>query len=282
MRTLDVKQTTGSRWKRRVLALAVALLTVGLSATAFAQNGGGDNGDQDLPGGPLEEKLSDYWSVDRDVAVIRDKLYRRKGRVGIGLHAGFFSSEPFYWYIPVGARFDYYFTDYLGLTIEGSYTGSFLQQQTDLASFVEESKGENHDLDTSGMDQYKWRANALVTWHPLYGKFSLLQRKLSHFDINLAAGFGAVSVTRPDDTRSTTTDEIVPEFAFGGGIDFFVSNHVLIRLNARGYLYPGAANYVNDEGDRTITRQGDGVEEANFFQRLEFNAEFLAGVTYLF
>ncbi len=284
MKTLDVNQTTGSRWKRRVLALAVALLTLGVSASAFAQNGGGDSGDQNLPGGPLEEELSDYWSVDRDVAVIQEKLYRRKGRFGIGLHAGFFSSEPFYWYIPVGARFDYYFTDYLGLTIEGSFTGAgFLQQQTDLTNFIETNKSSGFNLDTVGMDQYNWRANAMVTWHPLYGKFSLLQRKLSHFDINLAAGFGAVSVTRPNEARQATNDKIVPELAFGGGIDFFVSNHVLIRLNARGYLYPGAANYVTNEGDRTVSQPTDeGWEEANFFQSLEFNAEFLAGVTYMF
>ena len=79
----------------------------------------------------------------------------------------------------------------------------------------------------------------------------------------------------------------MPEFAFGGGIDFFVSNHVLIRLNARGYLYPGAKNYVNTEtGDTTVTPDSTdpnaNFEEANFFQRLEFNAEFLAGVTYMF
>ena len=267
---------------RAILSLAVALIVCLSAGSAFAQQG-----DEDVPDGPLGPQLEDYWSVDRDVDVIKNKLYRRKGRFAVGLHAGVMSSQPFFWYIPVGMKLDYYFTDNWGLELEGSFMDlpGVFRHQTDLTNFVKGEKKAAFDTGTDTLDQYKWRAHALAVWHPFYGKLAILQRKLSHFDFNLAAGFGVVSLSRPGEQRQSASDKIVPEFAFGGGVQFFMSDHVTIRLTGRGYLYPGPFNYKNTKsGDRLVSanQNNKNIEETNFFQELELTSEFLLGVSYMF
>ena len=268
---------------RRVLALLAVLLIAFSSASAFAQ----EDGDEDVPEGPLGEELEDYWSVDREVDVIKQKLYSREGRFAVGLHAGVMSSEPFFWYLPVGLRLDYYFSDNWGVELEGSYMGQdgIFRHKTDLTNFVIAEQEDSFDPKTDALDQFKWRAHAMAVWHPFYGKIALLQRKLAHFDLNFAAGFGAVSLTRPNKTRDAFDDKIAPEFAFGGGLQFFTSEHVTLRLSGRGYVYPGPMNYKNtDTGERFVFADIDDehIESANFYQKLEVTTEFLAGVSYMF
>lgn len=279
-------ETTQQTRARRFVALLLALMTLLGSTAAFAQDkkqGQGD--DQDLPSGPLEEELEDYWSVDRDVAVIRNKLYRREGRFGLGLHFGLMSSEPFFWYLPVGLRANYYFSDNFGIELEGSYMGAegVLRHETDLTNFVRDQRP-GFDPDLDALDQLSWRASAMATWHPLYGKLAVLQRKLTHFDFNLAAGLGAVGLDRPTPNRQANESKVLPEFAFGGGVDFFLSRKVVLRLIGRGYLYPGPKQTHNTElGFTTVSAvEGEGSKDANFFQRLEFTTQFLVGFTYMF
>lgn len=274
--------SSGTVWKL-IVAVATVLAIGSVASPAFAE----DEGDEEIPEGPLGEKLDDYWSVDRDVDVIKNRLYEREGRFAVGLHGGLMSSEPFHWYLPVGARLDYYLSNNFGLELEGSFmdVGGVFRHDTDLTSFVKAEKP-GFDPDTDALDTFKWRAHALAVWHPFYGKLALLQRKLAHFDLNLAAGFGAVSVTRPNETRSQAEDVITPEFVFGGGVHFFTSENVTIRLTGRGYLYQGPMNYKNTEtGELHVSvanPDADNIETANFFQKLELPTEFLLGVSYMF
>ncbi|MFB6264473.1 MAG: outer membrane beta-barrel domain-containing protein [Bradymonadaceae bacterium] len=273
-----------------LLVAACGLLTAPPSFAAKGDSGGEESTSKEIPGGPLSDQLKRYWSTERDLPVIKSRKYRRKGRFGAGLFVGLMSSESFYWYVPVGLRLDYYFTDHWGVELEGMFMGSGLRQDTDLTNFLEKDrKGSfNKNLDT--LDQFKWRVHALAVWHPLYGKLAALQRKLAHFDFNVAAGLGAVALQRPNETRQKMVDTVEPELAFGGGFQFFATDRLTLRLTGRGYVYPGPKNYRNPKtGELTVTkaRSGSGFggtspEKANFFQRLTFATEFLLGATYLF
>lgn len=281
------------RWANRLAAALAAAASLSLLATpAHAQ---GDDAlvsedEEEAPEGPLSEELEDYWTVDRDVDVVKNRLYQREGRFAVGLHLGLMSSEPFFWYLPAGGKLDYHFSNNWGVEIEGSYMDvpDILRHNTDLTDFAESEQGAGFDYKTDTLDQFKWRAHALAVWHPLYGKFSLLQRKLSHFDINLAAGFGAVSVNRPDENRQQSSEEILPEFVFGGGVQFYLNNHFVLRFTGRGYLYEGPRNFKNTEtGQRVVSEsvsnaESEDMEELNFVQRLELPVEFLLGVSYMF
>jgi outer membrane beta-barrel protein len=302
---------------RRLLSLAVVLAVVFSAGLASAQEG-----DDDVPGGPLGDQLEDYWSVDRDVDVVKNKLYSRKGRFAAGLYLGVMSSEPFHWYNPAGLRASYYFSDNWGLEVEGAFTGAegIFRHESELTRELGPGgalETGTFDSDRDTLDQFNWRSHAMVVWHPFYGKLALLQRKLAHFDINLAAGFGAAGLTRPTtntdgDTphsaRTGTEEKIVPEFVFGGGVQFFLSKNWVLRLSGRGYVYSGPMNLKNtSNGDRYVAwsnskcsggdcpggvedgenyiRAGDGaqvVRETNFFEKLQIPSEFLLGISYMF
>ncbi len=277
-------------WGRRALAIGavLAIVSVGTAASAQESPGTPDEDDEEV-GGPLDEELDNYWSVDRDVDVIQEKLYKREGRFAVGLFGGLMSSEPFFWYTPVGARADYYITDQWGIEVEGMFMGSVFRHDTDLTNFLQDSRDNAFTTEEDTLDQFQWRAHALAVWHPLYGKLAFLQRKLAHFDINLAAGFGAVSVNRPDvasgGARSGSSTALEPNFVFGGGVKFFINNHFVLRLEGRGNLYRGAMRYKNKElGSRQVSKPATTVDakELNFIQRLNFTADFLAGVSYMF
>jgi len=270
----------------RRLAPALAAVAVLFAAAPAAAADGAEEGDEDVPEGPLGDQLEKYWSVDRDVEVIKQQLYEREGRFSAGIHVGLMSSEPFFWYVPTGLKLEYNFTNHWAVGVEGSFmdSESLFRHRTDLADFVVgESTGFDETQDA--LDQFEWRAHAMAVWRPLYGKLAALQRKLAHFDLNLAVGFGAVSVTRPNETRTASKEVVTPEFMYGAGIQFFATNNIVVRLSGRGYIYRGPRNFKNTEnGERVVSRPpGDGnSEELNLFQELEFPSQFLIGASYLF
>lgn len=219
--------------------------------------------------GPIKEELESYWAVDRDLPVLQERLLSRGGRFGVGLFVGMLSSEPYYWYVPVGGRLSYFFTDQLGVEVGGSFMDAkdTLANTTDIHDFLKSSLGESFDPDTDLEDRFLWRADATFVWNPLYGKWSFLNNKLSHFDFNLAIGGGVVSVARPSFDRTEVTTEIVPELVLGAGIHFLFGKHWTLRADGRFYVYQGA---------ETTSNEGD------FLKQLNLPAEFLLGGTYLF
>ena len=217
---------------------------------------------QQKPGGPLEDDLDNYWSVERELPVVSGKIFSREGRFGVGLFAGLLSSQPYWWYIPVGGRLAYNFTDQLGVEVSGQY---MLSQTTELYGFLEDSLGEGFNEKTDLEDKFQWRANASFVWSPLYGKWSFANTKLGHFDANLVAGLGVVSVERPNLERTDNATEIAPEGHLGIGMAFFFTENISARLDGRFYLYQEAETESN-EGQL----------------RLAMPVEFQVGVTYLF
>lgn len=213
----------------------------------------------------IEKRMDSYWSVEKDLPSIQGRKFTRDGKFGVGLYTGILSSQPFYWYIPVGLRATYFLSDNFGVGIEGSFTGE-TSFNTELSDYLE---GERPNDFTTAMkeDRFVWRAHAVATWHPLYGKLAFLQRKLVHFDLNLVGGLGAVGVDRPDDIRKNVASAVAPEVLLGGGVEIFITESIAARVDGRFYVYPAAENDQN---------------KGEFFKRLEAPSEFLLGVSYLF
>ena len=255
--------TTYARMKHTAIALTLlgGLMAFGLPG-AHAQEKKPAKLD-----GPLEEQLEPYWSVDRDLEVLKNKLYTREGEISFGVFAGYMPSEPFYDYITLGGRIGYFFTEYLGLEVGGSV---LLERNTALTDFLIERRSDAFDAERDALDKQLWRTNAMVMWHPLYGKWALLQRKLSHFDFNVGIGAGVVAVKRPDSKRNVDpSDEVLPEGVLGAGFHFFALEELTIRLDTRVYFYQGP------EFDTSSA-----ASERGFYDRLEVPVDFLLGVSY--
>lgn len=261
----------------KTLAGAVAVAATLAASPAAAQE----------PTAPLDEELDNYWSVDRDLPVVQDRLFSRDNRLALGVYAGVMSSEPFYWYIPVGGRLSYFLNDHVGIELGGQWMGGEsepgpLTNETEITGFFANRLGEAFDPATDLEDRFMWRANATLLWMPFYGKWSFLNNKLSHFDFNLALGGGALSVLRPDFNRTEATTVITPELTFGGGIHFFLGQHWTLRADGRFYAYQGA-NLPSTRSEYNAQEQEPLAEdESNFFGRLQVPSEFLLGISYLF
>ena len=222
--------------------------------------------DRDQFEGPLKDQLREYWSVERDLPVIQDRLYSRAQKLEFGLYAGLMSSDPFFWYLPVGGRVSYFLSEGLAVELGGQYALAF---DTELTDFLRQDRQEGFIEDRHTGDKFSWRANVVAKWHPLYGKWALLQRKLSHFDVNLVGGLGAVGYRRPDPDRLTSSTGVGLDVIVGGGLSFFLTDNLTLRLDGRGYLYLGPE-----------FRTTPAFEEQGFLGRLAFPSEFLLGVSY--
>ncbi|MEM1350635.1 MAG: outer membrane beta-barrel domain-containing protein [Myxococcota bacterium] len=198
--------------------------------------------------GPLAEQLEEYWSTDRKLPDLYYKRYEKAGRVELGVHAGALPSEPFHVYIPLGGSVGYYWSESMGVEVGGA---GLLRTNTDLSDFLEGELGDAYAPDRVGEDVYQWRANAVVKWSPLYGKVALLQRKLSHFDFNVAGGLGVMGATRPAEDRLTSQNAVLPEFIFGAGFHFWLTQDVAMRLDLRSSLNFGPRFLAAGEEERT-------------------------------
>lgn len=249
-----------------LVALIVTMCAM-VPVSALAQDAPGEEKqDQELEG-PLKDQLEEYWSVDRELPMIRERLYEFDGRFMAGVHAGIIPSEPFYVYVPLGARVAYFFSNELGVEVSGSY---LLGLPTQLNNFLGDQRQEGFDASVDTEDQFIWNAEAVVTWHPLYGKWALLQRKLSHLDFSFVAGAGAIGLTRPDETRTDSVSSVAPALVFGAGLGFFVAKNSLLRLDWRSRPYLGP---------KFTTAQ---FAEQTTFDRLQVPTEFTLGFSYLF
>lgn len=235
--------------------LAVLAMTMALSAQATAQEG-------------LDEELDHYWSAERDLDILRERLYLREGRFSVGLFAGLFSSEPNFYYFPLGLRAGYNFSNELGVEVGGAFMDAgFLTHDTELTEFFRDVRRDAFNPAHDTQDRFLWRANAVALWSPLYGKLAILQRKLAHFDLNLAGGLGAVGVERPALNRKSASNHVTMEVVLGAGAHFYLTRSLVVRLDGRGYVYRGAELPHN---------------EGSFFGQLKLPMEFLLGATYLF
>ena len=263
-----------------LVACIIAALCGGMAPVAFAQEG------------PLDDQLENYWTVDRDLPVVQNRKHERAGRFGIGILVGMMSSEPFWWYLPVGGRLTYFFSNQLGLELGGQYMGGGCSdindcsagpftQTTEIHRFFETRLEESFNPHTDLEDRFMWRANATLLWNPLYGKWSFLNNKLSHFDFNVALGGGAVSVFRPNFLRTDASATITPELVWGGGIHFFMSKSFVLRADGRFYVY-SAADTPSKRKGYDPQDQAQTSDSASFTRRLAMPSEFQLGLTYLF
>jgi len=260
-------QKMSRQTKQRAAWWMLVALMMGMSVPAMAQDKGTKESKELDVDGPLKEELTEYWSVERELPMVNNKLYNREGRINVSVFAGIESTEPFWWYIPVGGRVGYFITEQFAVEVGGDYE---IARPTELTNFLETERADNFDVMTDAEDKFVWRANAVASWHPLYGKWALLQRKLSHFDFSFVGGLGVVGLQRPSPTRDSTSSKVAIEGIFGFGMHFFLTDALTLRMDWRGHLYRGPEF------------QTAAFEDQGFIGRFQLPTQFQLGVAYMF
>ena len=210
--------------------IIVALIALLASSGAFAQDAG-----------VMDKYLDKYWGKKRSVKVIQKRLFEKDGRHELGLFFGTVPNDEFMLYFPVGGRYNYYFSEDLGMEVFGEY---LIEKESDLSAFLEDPQYLDVQIQTFLPQKLLWTAGLAFLWSPIHGKIGLFTSKLFHFDVHLALGAGALGTeVRTKEEGGARTGKIDVAANAGAGARLYLTDYFALRLEYRHFFYA-----ADDEG----------------------------------
>lgn len=187
-----------------------------------------------LGGNTLLLERARAMDPEKQVSIVQNRAVDRRKRVEIapelsGVMGGdsynrtrSFGLNTYFHFNPrwaVGAKFNYSFNS---LSDEG-------QAILDKANRDFEENPESPSIGYPDIDYPKFEYMALVNWFPLYGKFSVLDKQIVHFDFYALAGAGQTTLR----SGPTTT------YTGGAGMGLWLTQHFTTRMEMRYQTYTG-------------------------------------------
>lgn len=173
----------------------------------------------------LEE---DYWRPNKDeLEVVQNRRYTKAKRFEIGLHYGIFQGKDYVNSRSAGLSVTYNITDEFFVELSRH---NISNTENDLLKSFRSQYGTAPEFNTE-----KSQTVLNVAWVPIYAKFSLLGKKISHFEMYFAPGIGITE---------TTKNNLSGHFTIGE--KFFITEHALFRIDWRMSRFT----------DRVTTTQG--------------------------
>lgn len=212
---------------------------------------------------PAEEEIDvsdladEYWRPQKDdLEVVQNKRFTKTGHVEATALYSFLQTHQYSDSLGFGLALTYNFTERWGF--EASYL-KISNTSSDFLRSVEKQYGF-----TPNFNLEKSQTLGMVTWAPVYGKFALLGRKISHYDFYTSLGGG---------TTQTAAQHFTWAWALGSR--FFVWKNLVVRAEFR------IANYTDKitatRGSQSIANGGPGFYEDKITRR-----NLVLGVGWLF
>jgi outer membrane beta-barrel protein len=199
-----------------------------------------------------------WLDPDKKVYVLQNRKYRKKNRLALFASGGFNINNPYKSEMSFIPRASYWFTEQWGLEFfyasvsnKDNDTLKGLKQMSNALPFIR---------------QFQSYYGGLVTWTPWYSKLNFFN-KILYFDWFFDAGLGQISSQVDQNLKVGGTpnflNETLTAFAWGTGMDFYVTRNFLVRLDLIALTY--SANGADNATKHTFT-----------------NYDFAAGVGYAF
>jgi outer membrane beta-barrel protein len=169
-----------------------------------------------------------YWArgEEAELGVVQNRLYSKTNKIELGLSLGTTNSDPFITTRNLGLNVGYNFSEYIAVRLNSWY--SFSNSSSALVTLNESGKEANTNP-TMGY------VGAEVNWNLLYGKLSLLGKKIIYYDLFLTAGVG-VTLTRATVGANIYMDRyITPHLGIGQQI--YLSRHAAFRMDYKAMYY---------------------------------------------
>lgn len=185
----------------------------------------------------------DYWRPNKDeLEVVQNRRYEKKGKLEVAGHYGFFQGQDFVDAKSWGGSLTYNISNQF--FVEGSYH-KIENSDNDFLKSVRTRFGFTPDFNRQSNQSV-----LAVGWTPIYAKFSLLGKKISHFEMYAAPGVGI-----------TNTGENHVSGHFTIGQKFFLTELLLFRIEWRISKFTDKVN--TPQGSTSIANGGPGfVEQA--------------------
>lgn len=163
----------------------------------------------------LKKIQSDYWgSKDgTEIEVVQKRKYSKTNRLETVLFGGLVATDPFLNVKNYGAAINYHFSEAFGF---GLLYWNDLSSSSEALKTFEQKNGF-----TVNTNQPKSFMGADISYSPLYGKLSLLNKSIIYFDIHLHLGGGS---------RNTESGRNIAYFA-GIGEQLYLSQWLSFRLD---------------------------------------------------
>lgn len=249
------------------IALAATALTVLVfcieTAQAQSKKKSATTSTEDITAQPAEGEVdisdvqNQYWKAhDKQFEVVQNKLYTKAGRFELSALFGIYQRVDFQDSKTLGGSLAYHLNDMWGFEFMAY---SMLNEDSRVVEKFKATRGA-----TIEFNEEKNYLGGHVMFSPIYGKFSFLGKKISHFDLYISPGFG---VTKTTAYRPTPTIAL--------GQKFWISNSFNVRLEYRFFRYTDRVN--TNEGATAARNGGPGYyEDTVNVQNL------LIGISYLF
>jgi len=180
----------------------------------------------------LEE---DYWRPNKDeLEVVQNRRFEKKGRFEIGAHYGLLQGEDFENSTTVGGSVAYNITNQWFVELSHH---KYSNTDNDFLNSLQVRYGFRPDF-----NRVTVQSAFQIAWVPIYAKFTLLGKKISHFELYLAAGPGLTK---------TTQDNFTGIFTVGN--KFYITQNLLFRLEWRMSRYKDKVSTLSGS---TATRNG--------------------------
>lgn len=251
MTSLPVPRPT-RRTLTRLLTVGLGLL--GLSAAAPEAQAAETN--------PAKVALEERLSKKEEKNVIQNKFFLKANRFEIAPSLGVVPNNSFVSNYYGGALLAYHFSE--TLAAEGAFLYAPNTGEAGVKGLTKTLVQIAYDSNPETtfkqpLDRLQLGALFAARWAPVYGKINLIGEGVLNFDLYGTAGVGLLLVTKdyasvseeyasgasedPVQLESAPVTEGYPAFNVGVGMDFFLTQSIALKIDARSALY------VADEPD---------------------------------
>lgn len=215
--------------KKQIYFLALTLLV----ATS-AQAAGVLEDLESLGGNQVLLERAEKLNPDKKIEIVQDRVVKRKMRSELNLdYGGVVGGDSYVSTQNLGLTYHLHLTHRWSIALRGTYHANRLtsegQYLIDKAQELEGNLSSNakKEVESVGLipliDYPKYSGYVIGNWYPIYGKINLHDLGVAQYDIYTLGGVGQVTLK----SGSTTA------FTAGGGIGFWLSQHLTSRFEVR-------------------------------------------------
>jgi outer membrane beta-barrel protein len=209
----------------------------------------------------------DRW---KDIVVLPRKTFLKNGRIELMPFFGTTMSDNLIQHYALGGEVNYFLSDVLSIGVSGMY---YFKNVLD-----DEFYTRYHFKRIPSLNQYIYTVTANFAYVPFYGKFSLFNKKIMHFEVYFMGGVGGsgTKVIPRDYDMEPFTNAFSLTFPVGLGGRFFINRWMTVNFSFRDLIMLDKYEPVNRPKEPELAKE-------NADSRiLLFNMMFNVGVSFFF
>jgi outer membrane beta-barrel protein len=165
-----------------------------------------------------------------DIVVVPRKAFLKGGRLELAPFTGVSLNDVLIRHYSLGGDLNFFLTDVFSVGLQGQY---FIKERTDRESVV----GLQYNR-VATLNKYKWSAALNFGYVPGYGKFTLFNRYIIHWDLFVSAGPGAIQTEIiPRVVGDEAFSNYRVTFNAGVGTHLYLSNWLTFNFAVRDYMF---------------------------------------------